>query len=143
MAIPLFSLSLQRKVDIVKAEEYAKKDAFAKHCSVELIAACEGAAKAKLLIGDIHLNGMGITHGAALFTLADFTFGAAANSHGYDAVTINTHMSFLKSTGKGDWLFAEATEINLRGRVGSYHIKITDQAGQIIAIFEGLAYRKF
>ncbi len=127
----------------MNAEEYAKKDAFAKHCNVELIEAKEGAAKAKLLITDNHLNGMGITHGAALFTLADFTFGAAANSHGYDAVTINTHMSFLKSTAAGDTLFAEASEVNLRGRIGSYHVKITDEAGQIIAIFEGLAYRKF
>jgi len=122
--------------------EFALKDAFAQHCGVELIEAGEGTAKAKLVLKDYHHNGMGITHGAALFTLADFTFGAAANSHGYDAVTINVHMSFLKSTKEGT-LYGEATETNLRGRIGSYHVTITDEAGQIIAIFEGLAYRKF
>ncbi|MFI4912549.1 MAG: PaaI family thioesterase [Sedimentisphaeraceae bacterium JB056] len=127
----------------MKAEEYAKKDAYAAHNGVELLEAKEGSAKAKLFLKEYHLNGMGITHGAALFTLADFTFGAAANSHEYDAVTINVHMSFLKSTKAGDTLYCEATEINLRGRVGSYHVQITDADGQVIAIFEGLAYRKF
>lgn len=122
--------------------EFAQKDAFAQHCGVELIEAGVGTAKAKLCLRPVHHNGMGITHGGALFILADFTFGAAANSHGYDAVTINTHMSFLKSTTEGT-LYAEATETNLRGRIGSYHVKITDEQGQIIAIFEGLAYRKF
>ena len=126
----------------MEAKEYAKKDRFAAHCGVELIEASEGKAKAKLVLELYHLNGMGITHGASLFALADFTFGAAANSRGYDAVTINTHMSFLKSTKEGT-LYAEATEVNLRGRIGSYHVKLTDEEGQIIAIFEGLAYRKF
>jgi acyl-CoA thioesterase len=127
----------------MRAEEYANMDAYAAHNGVELIEAKEGYARARLLLKPQHMNGMGITHGAALFTLADFTFGAAANSHGYDAVTINTHMSFLKSTTVGETLYGRAEEINLRGRIGSYHVKITDQQEQIIAIFEGLAYRKF
>jgi acyl-CoA thioesterase len=63
--------------------------------------------------------------------------------YGYDAVTINTHMSFLKSTTACDTLYGQSEEINLHGRIGSYHVKITDESEQVIAIFEGLAYRKF
>ena len=60
----------------MKINEFAEKDVFAQHCGVELIEAGEGTAKAKLTLQDYHHNGMGITHGAAIFTLADFTFGA-------------------------------------------------------------------
>ncbi len=127
----------------MNAEEFPKYDYFAQYCGVKLIESYEGKAKASLVVEGHHLNGMNITHGAALFTLADFTFGAAANSRGYPAVTINTYMSFLKKTVKGETLYAEATEINLRGRIGSYHIEITDSAGDTVAVFEGLAYRKF
>lgn len=125
-----------------KVKAFTEKDAFARHCGVELLEIGEGTAHGRLEIGPEHLNGVGIVHGAAIFTLADAVFAAAANSHGYVAVAININISYLKSTESGV-LCARAVENNQRGRIGSYTITITDQTEQTIALFEGLAYRKF
>ena len=122
--------------------DISKRDIFAKHCGIELIEAGGGSAKAKLKIQPFHYNGVGIVHGAAIFTLADLTFAAAANSHDHEAVAINTNISFVKATTSGT-PYAEAKEINPRGRVGNYTGTVTNETGDVVAIFEGLAYRKF
>lgn len=123
-------------------KEFNDKDAFAKHCGVEILEIGEGSARGRLALQPHHLNGVGIAHGAAIFTLADAVFAAASNSHGYVAVAININISYLKATESGV-IFADAVENNARGRVGSYTITITDESGQTVAIFEGLVYRKF
>ena len=125
-----------------KVKEYSEKDAFARYCGVEILDIGDGTAKGRLVLRDEHLNGVGIAHGAAVFTLADAVFAAASNSHGYDAVAININISYIKATQSGV-LYAEAKENNVRGRIGSYTITITDQADQMTALFEGLVYRKF
>lgn len=125
-----------------KVKALCAKDAFAKHCGVEILDVGDGTAKGRLTLKSHHLNGVGIVHGAAVFVLADAVFAAASNSHDYVAVAININISYLKSTESGT-LFAEAVENNPRGRVGSYTLKVTDEANQTVAIFEGLVYRKF
>ena len=125
-----------------KVKEFCDKDAFAQHCGVEILDIADGTAKGRLTLKPHHLNGVGIAHGAAVFALADAVFAAASNSQDYVAVAININISYLKSTETGA-LFAEAVENNLRGRIGSYTIKVTDEAGQTVALFEGLVYRKF
>ena len=124
-----------------KNREFIDNDAFAKHCGVELISAGDGSAKAQLRIGPEHLNAVGIAHGAAIFTLADTVFAAASNSYDHVAVAININISYLKAAREGV-LTAEAKETNRDGRIGNYTITVTDEAGQIISVFEGLAYRK-
>ena len=120
-----------------------ENDQFAKFCGVEVLSAQDGNATARLKVQQHHLNGLGIAHGGAIFTLADTTFAAASNSHGYDAVAINTSMSFMKATNPGQYLIAKASEVNERGRVGCYKIDIENETGEVVACFQGLAYRKF
>ena len=92
-------------------------------------------------ISDEHLNGIGTVHGGALFTLADFTFAVAANSHGRVTVAINANISYMKAVSRGK-LTAEAREISLNPKLATYTIDIIDEDGELIAIFQGLAYRK-
>ncbi len=125
-----------------RVKEFSEKDAFARHCGVEMLDIGDGTARGRLAVQPRHLNGVGIVHGAALFTLADAVFAAASNSHGYVAVAINVNISYLKATEAGV-LYASAVENNERGRIGSYTVTITDESEQTIAVFEGLAYRKF
>ena len=121
--------------------EFFEKDAFAKRCGVELLEAGDGRARARLVIGQDHLNGVGIVHGAAIFTLADAVFAAASNSHDHVAVAININISYLKAVEKGT-LFAQAEEVNRKGKIGSYTITVTDEQENTVALFQGLAYRK-
>jgi acyl-CoA thioesterase len=133
---------MEQKNDMDKVKEFNDKDAFARHSGVEIVDIGEGSARGRLVLKPHHLNGVGIVHGAAIFTLADAVFAAASNSHGHVAVAINVNISYLKPTENGI-LYADARENNARGRIGSYTITITDETGQTTALFEGLAYRKF
>ncbi len=118
-----------------------KNDKFAAYNGIELLEVSEGTAKSKMEINENHLNGIGIVQGGAIFTLADFTFGAAANSYGTVTVAINVNISFMKASKSGT-LFAEAREISKNPKLGTYTIDVTDDEGELIAIFQGMAYRK-
>lgn len=117
------------------------RDALAKHLGMELAELDPGRAVARMTVGEEHLNLFGMAHGGIVFTLADFAFEAACNSHGTVAVALNVNISFLKPAGTGP-LTATAEEISCGGRTGTYDIAVTDEGGERVASFHGLAYRK-
>ena len=92
-------------------KRFTQNDKFASYVGIELLEVSKGRAKAKLDIKPHHMNGAKIVHGAAIFSLADFVFAAASNSHGTLAVAVNVNISFLKGVNQGV-LFAEAEEIS-------------------------------
>ncbi len=118
-----------------------KNDRFAERSDVELVAVSPGRARAKMSLRPYHLNGVGTAMGGAIFTLADFAFAAASNSHGTVAVAINVSISFLKAARIGT-LWAEAREISKNNKLGSYTVEVKDEAGDLVAIFQGMVYRK-
>ena len=120
---------------------FFKQDKFAEHVGIELLAVSEGCARASLEIKPHHLNAVGIVHGAAIFSLADLVFAMASNSHGTVAVAVNANISFMKAVSSGR-LFAEATEVSRNAKLASYTIRITDEQEQLIALFQGMVYRK-
>ena len=121
--------------------QYFSKDAFARLCGIEVIEVSEGYAKTRMVVEDRHLNGLDIAHGGVLFTLADMAFAAAVHSRGRVAVAINTSMSFMKA-GKTDILYAEAREVSRNQKLASYTVQVTDSTGDILALFQGMAYIK-
>ncbi|MGQ9662843.1 MAG: PaaI family thioesterase [Kiritimatiellia bacterium] len=122
-------------------ERFLHNDRFARRVGVELIEVAPGRAKARLAIEPDHMNGAGILHGAAIFSLADFAFAAASNSHGTIAVAINVSISFLKAVREGT-LTAEATEVAINPKLGNYTVRVLDESGELVAIFQGMVYRK-
>jgi len=123
-------------------KEFMSKDRFANFIGAELIESLDGTATAKLIIKEHHLNGVDITQGGVIFTLADLTFAAAANSRGKVAVMLTSSTSFIKATVCGETLYAKATEISLHKRIATYHIDVTNDKGELITTLEGTAYRK-
>jgi acyl-CoA thioesterase len=122
-------------------KEFLEGDEFVKHCGIELVSVAPGQAVARMRVQPWHLNSVGIAQGGAIFTLADYAFAAASNSHGTVAVGINVSITYLKSVTTGV-LTAEAGEVGLNPKLASYTVNVTDEAGQLIAIFQGLVYRK-
>jgi acyl-CoA thioesterase len=120
---------------------FTAHDHFAQHTGIELLRVEKGKAWAKMEIQALHLNGAKTVHGGAIFTLADFAFAVASNSHGKLAMGINTSTSFINPATEGT-LFAEATEIAQNSKLGLYQVRITDQDARLIAQFQGTAYRK-
>jgi acyl-CoA thioesterase len=128
-------------MDLEAIKRCFKKDRYAERSDVELLTAAPGHATAKMTLHPHHLNGLDTVHGGAIFTLADFTFAVAANSHGRVAVAINASITFMKAAQSGT-LWAEAREVSKNFKIGSYVVEVKDDQGELVAQFQGLAYRK-
>jgi len=122
-------------------KKFFLKDQFAAHCGIELLEVSPGWARSKMALQPCHMNGLGCTQGGAIFTLADLTFAAASNSHGTAAVAINVNISYLKATQTGV-LWAEARELSKNPKLGTYTVEVKDDAGDLVALFQGMVYRK-
>lgn len=118
-----------------------ERDRFASHAGITLLDVSEGRARARLQVSPMHLNGVGIVQGGAVFTLADFAFAAASNSRGRVAVAIDVSISFVKAVS-GGVLTADAREEALSERISTCVVRVTDEAGELVALFKGTAYRK-
>jgi acyl-CoA thioesterase len=108
---------------------------------IELLEIGPGQARARLAIRPEHLNGLGIIQGGAIFTLADLALAAASNSHGTAAVLINANIAYVKGISEGV-LYAEAREESLHSKLATYVIRVTDEAGDLIASMQATVYRK-
>ena len=124
------------------AQEFFKDDLFAAQAGVELLEVSAGYSKARLVIKEQHLNAGRRTQGGALFTLADLAMAAAANAAGRLTLTLSSHINFLRSSGAGDTLMAEARERYVGRTTGCYQVDITNQHGELIATFESSVFRK-
>jgi acyl-CoA thioesterase len=122
-------------------EQFSKHDMLASEIGIELVDISQGYAKAKLDITEKHLNSFRTVHGGTIFTLADFVFAVAANSHGTVAMAISVNISYLKAVTDGT-LYAEAHEVSRNPKLGTYSVGVTDEDGNLVATFQGMAYRK-
>ncbi len=116
-------------------------DRFAAENGIELVELGAGFARARMPINGRHHNSVGIVHGGALFTLADFAFAAASNSAGRLAVAIQTNLSCLVAVASGV-LEAEAREVSRSRRISTCSVRISDEHGRLVALFQGTAYVK-
>ena len=128
-------------LDADTIKKFFKGDRLAEYLGIELVDVSEGGAVSRMEVRDEHMNGIGTVHGGAIFTLADFTFAVAANSHGRVTVAINVSISFMKAATSGT-LTAVAKEVSLNPRIASYTVNVCDDEGDLVAIFQGMAYRK-
>ncbi|MFZ5597749.1 MAG: PaaI family thioesterase [Bacillota bacterium] len=120
----------------------AEKDALARHLGIKLTEVEPGYASAVMEVRPELLNGVGVTHGGAIFSLADVVFAAASNAHGPVALALNMNIQFLKTSTAGAVLTATAREENLTRKTGLYRMEVKDENGKMIALAEGLVYRR-
>jgi len=122
-------------------KEFFLRDRFAAHNDIVLTRVEPGYAEAEMEIADHHLNGVNITHGGAIFTLADLAFAVASNSHGTVAVGVSATITYLKATRRGR-LTARAREVGRNPKLATYEVEVRDQADDLVALFQGTVYRK-
>ena len=104
---------------------------------MELVSCEPGRAVMRMKVRPEMLNGHKICHGGLIFTLADSTFAFACNSHNKVAVAAGCSIEFLKPGQLGDVLTCEGVEQVLQGRHGIYDMKVSNQRGEVIAMFRG------
>ncbi|MCF7958426.1 MAG: PaaI family thioesterase [Phycisphaerae bacterium] len=122
-------------------EFFQNNDQLAQHLGIELLSVSFGEARACMPIQPFHLNGVDTVHGGAIFTLADFVFAAACNSHGQISVAINVAIAFTNAATQGV-LYAHAEEVSRSQKLSTYNVQVTDEKENLIASFQGTAYRK-
>jgi acyl-CoA thioesterase len=130
---------MPHNLDAIK--HHFENDPFPAANGMRLIELRPGFAKTALTIEARHLNNLGTVHGGAILTLAAFAFGAASKSRGKVAVGTNTSLSFVKPARSGT-LYAEAIEVARSRRISTCTVRVTDDAGELIALFQGTAYIK-
>ena len=104
---------------------------------MQLLECAPGRAVMQMVVQPLHLNGHKICHGGFIFTLADTTFAYACNSYNKNAVAAGCSIEFLKPGHDGDVLTCEGVEQTLSGRHGIYDMKVSNQKGEVIAMFRG------
>lgn len=104
---------------------------------MELVGCTPGRAVMRMTIDERHLNGHRICHGGFIFTLADSAFAFACNSRNKATVAAGCSIEFLKPGQLGDVLTCEGIEQVLQGRHGIYDMKVTNQRGEVVAMFRG------
>lgn len=104
---------------------------------MELLRCEPGRATMRMTVREPMLNGHKICHGGLIFTLADSTFAFACNSRNKVTVAAGCSIEFLKPAHLGDVLTCEGVEQLLQGRHGVYDMKVTNQRGEVVAMFRG------
>ena len=104
---------------------------------LELVSCEPGRAVMRMTVREAMLNGHAICHGGLIFTLADSTFAFACNSHNKMTVASGCSIEFLKPGRLGDVLTCEGVERALQGRHGIYDMKVSNQDGELVAMFRG------
>lgn len=87
-----------------------------------------------------HLNAMGIVMGGAIFTLADFTMGVAANVGQPQSVSMTADIIYT-SVAKGKKLIATAQCEKNGRRVVTYTVHVEDELGTKVALMTCTAFR--
>lgn len=87
------------------------------------------------------MNAGGYVQGGVLFTLADLAFAAATNSHGTLTVTSTANITFTRKASAGI-ISAQAQELVNSRHVPFCEVRVTDDAGNLLAIFTASGYRK-
>lgn len=116
-------------------------DAFSQWLGIEVLEITTGFCKLQIKVREEMINGFKIAHGGIAYSLADSCLAFAANSHGVQAVSIETSISHTQKVVNGDTLIATAKEINKSTKTGLYYITITNQNNIEIAYFKGTVYR--
>ena len=117
-------------------------DPFSKWLGIERVKDGPGISVLKMKIRNEMLNGFSIAHGGIAYSLADSALAFASNSHGRQAVSVETSISHVLPVSEGDELRTEVEEVSLTHKIGIYHITIFNQHDVEVAHFKGSVYRK-
>lgn len=117
-------------------------DPFARHLGIELLSLRPGHSRMAMQLAPTMQNFNGLTHGGAIFALADAAFAAASNAHGTVAIALAMSIQFLDPPTPGARLTADATEVRVGRRAGFYEIVVTEEDGRMVARCQGIAHRR-
>ncbi len=114
-----------------------EKDAFSKLLGMEVLQISEGTCQLSMSVSKDLLNGFHIAHGGICYSLADSALAFAANSYGFQCVSIETSISHVKKVVENDCLVATVKELNKTYKTALYEVVVTNQLQEVVAFFKG------
>ncbi len=126
---------------MIEIVEESVTGSFPPSMGMKVIALSEGYAKVEMRIREDMLNVHGSAHGGVIFALADTTLGLAVNAR-VPAVTLQASINYIKTALLGQVLTAVTEEEGLTRSTGIYNVTIKNEAGEIVALCRGLAYKR-
>lgn len=124
---------------VVKA--MVARDAFSQWLGIEVLDIGPHRSTCRLTVRDEMVNGFGVTHGGIAFSLADSAFAFACNTQGTVTVSIENSVTYPAPIHVGDVLTAVAKEDAASSRLGYYSAEVTNQRGEVVALFRGTAFK--
>lgn len=115
-------------------------DAFSQWLGIVIEDISEGSCTLSMTIRKDMLNGFGIAHGGITYAIADSALAFASNSHGRQALSIDTSINHIESLKEGDTILAVARENALKNKFGFYTVEIK-KGETVVALFKGTVFR--
>ena len=123
---------------VLTPAEMLANDAYAAHLGIELRS--DDPIEVAMTVGAAHQNFLGVTHGGAMFSLADCAFALASNRAGARAVAIDTHLVLTGGSAEGDVLSAIAEETTRGRTLATYRIVVRRNEERIVGLFTGTVH---
>ena len=122
--------------DLEALRKALEESPLARALSVQFIEFEAGLATARLPGTTKLPNFLGYTHTGALFTLAEQTMSAVANSLGNVGLPLNCDIQFLKAADPAEDVIATARVIDTQGRIARVQVEMTQNEQLIAKVFE-------
>jgi phenylacetic acid degradation protein PaaD len=123
-----------------RVEEMLGADPYAQSLGIELVSVTDQEIVVGMVVGESHVNFLGVGHGGMVFSLADCAFSLASNSAGDRAVAIDTHLVLTAPSKPGDRLTATVNEASRGRTLGTYRVDVSREDGRKLALFTGTVH---
>ena len=131
-----------KKEDLEALRRALEASPLARALSIQFTEFEAGRATARLP-GTAQLpNFLGYTHTGALFTLAEQTMAAVANSLGHVGLPLNCDIQFLNAADPAKDIIASARVIDTQGRIARVQVEITQDGQTVAKVSEMVFLRK-
>ncbi len=121
--------------------KYYEEDKYPLSLGIEIVELVPGYSVVEMEVTEEMDNFHQITHGGAVYSLADTAFGLASNSRG-PAVAMQVSMNYLAPAFSGQVISAIAREEHITRSTGTYSVTVQNKKEEKIALFRGVVYRK-
>jgi acyl-CoA thioesterase len=112
-----------------------------KFFNIEALECKTGYGKAQMPLAENQINGLGMAHGGALFTLADIAMVLAVVGSGSHCVTLSSNVSYLNPAKNGP-VEAEAFLISASAKIVHVEVNIKDAENVPVCRCNFIAYKK-
>ena len=117
------------------------KDAFSQRMGMEVVEVRPNAATVRMRVTADMLNGFGVCHGGATFSLADSALAFASNTHGRITMSVENSIRYPAPIAPGEVLTATAVQESAGRRLAFFNVTVRTDRGDIVGLFRGTVYR--